>query len=392
MHPVSNVFRFPVRMGGWLILMCLVFSTVRGASSAVIEMCPPGGIQPRPADFKPGGIILASFDRSSMWVYNIDANRRYPLPDTQPCGTNCRLSRDARWITFVDSQTNSYAKMRLDGTERTPLVDYAADVEWWSADTLLVWTPGKEAYLRAETGSDRQYLNVEGVSAVQPGGHWGVLTELDGDDFKRALINLDLRGLDGIAGGFVDLGVDKPYFDASGWSPDGNWFAYVSPGAFDSKVNIAGGEIFGVHAIDGTVPAQWTDLNSQYGAVRINGRASGELSWSPDSTHIAFWVMELLGPNPEANVGSAFIHVLDVTSGEVRAYCGFSTTEHTPNPPRLIWSSDSSHIAFGGNVPGDDKGYLLLALDIDDGRFTELSDGIYPTLGGADPIAWGLAP
>jgi WD40-like Beta Propeller Repeat len=387
-------FMFSLRLTGWLLFASLLLSFGRPvrAGMSFTQVCPSGGIQLRTPDFKPGGIILAAFDRSSMWVYNIDTDRRYPLPDTQPCGTNCRLSRDARWITYVDAQTNGYAKMRLDGTQRTPLVDYAADLEWWSADTLLVWTPGKDAYLQPESGGDRQYLNVEGVSMVQPGGHWGVLTELDGDNFKRALVDLNLRGLDGIAGGYIDLGIDKPYFDASSWSPDGNWFAYVAPGVFDSKVNIAGGEIFGIHAADDSTPTQWTDLNSQYGAVRINGLASSGLSWSPDSTHIAFWVTELLGPNPEANTGSAFIHVLDVNTGEVRAYCGFSTTEHTPNPPRLIWSPDSTHIAFGGNVPGDDKGYLLLALDIESGVFTELSDGIYPQLGGADPIAWGLGP
>jgi hypothetical protein len=141
MRSVSKTFRFSLKVGGWLVLMCLVFSTVQGAGGTFTEMCPTRGIQPRSADFKPGGIILAAFDRSSMWVYNIDADRRYPLPNTQPCGTNCRLSRDARWITFVDSQSNAYAKMRLDGTERTPLVDYAADVEWWSADTLALCSP-----------------------------------------------------------------------------------------------------------------------------------------------------------------------------------------------------------------------------------------------------------
>jgi hypothetical protein len=73
-------------------------------------------------------------------------------------------------------------------------------------------------------------------------------------------------------------------------------------------------------------------------------------------------------------------------------YCGYSTTEHTPNPPRLIWSPDSTHLAFGGNVPADDKGYLLLALDTTTGIFTELSNGLFPALGTADPVAWGLRP
>jgi hypothetical protein len=43
-------------------------------------------------------------------------------------------------------------------------------------------------------------------------------------------------------------------------------------------------------------------------------------------------------------------------------------------------------------VPGDDRGYLLLALNVETGIFTELSEGIYPTLGGPNPVAWGLAP
>src|SRR5690606_28615918 len=137
---------------------------------------------------------------------------------------------------------------------------------------------------------------------------------------------------------------------------------------------------------------QMTDLNSIYGAVRINGGVRGDLSWSPDSTRIAFWVIELLGPDYEANTGSAMIHILDTTTGLLRAYCGFTTTEHTPDPPRLQWSPDGTHIAFAGNVPADDKGYLLLALDIESGVFTELSNGVFPALGTADVIAWGLPP
>lgn len=392
-NPLSTKRRLWVKVSGVMFLsLIFLLGYVTQASGSVTQVCPAGGIQARPSSFRPGGIILAAFDRGSMWVYNIDSDRRYPLPDTKPCGTNCRLSRDFRWITYVDALSDTYAKMRLDGTQRTPLVDYAADVEWWSSDTLLVWTPGKDAYLRAENGTDREYLNVEGIAAVQPGGHWGLLTEQNGDDFKRALVNLEMRDLQGVAGGYIDLGIDKPLFDAASWSPDGRWLAYTAAGDFDGSVNIAGGELFGIQPGDNARPLQWTDLNAAYGAVRINGRASSELSWSPDSNQIAFWVIELSGPNPEANTGSAVIHVLNITTGETHAYCGFSTNEHTPNPPRLIWSPDSSHVALGGNVPGDDKGYLLLALDINSGVFTQLSEGIYPTMGGADPIAWGLAP
>ncbi|MBL8120926.1 MAG: hypothetical protein JNJ78_25700, partial [Anaerolineae bacterium] len=100
----------------------------------------------------------------------------------------------------------------------------------------------------------------------------------------------------------------------------------------------------------------------------------------------------LNGADPETNAGEGQIHVLDIANGTLRSYCDFKTMEHTPSPARLIWSPDSTHLALGGNVPGDDKGYLLLALNIETGVFTALSEGIFPTLGGANPIAWGLAP
>lgn len=362
------------------------------ASNSITYVCPEGGLQQRGSQYQTGGIILTAFDSASMWVYNIDGNRRYPLPETRPCGSNCRLSPDARWITYVDSNTDSYAKMRLDGTQRTPLVEYAADVEWWSADKLLIWTPTKDAYLRAENELEREYLNARGVVNIQPGGRWGVVVEQDNDIFRRALVNLETRSAESTVGGRIEMGVDKPYYNAAVWSPDGRRLAYVVPGATDGSGGAEGSDIYGLQPVAGTQPEQWTDFSAAYGAVRINGLTSGDLSWSPDGTYLAFWVIKLRGSNPELDGESATVHVLNTGTRELRAYCGFSTTEHTPNPPRLIWSPDSTHLALGGNVAGDDKGYLLLALDIQSGIFTVLSEGIYPTLGGANPVAWGYGP
>jgi hypothetical protein len=374
----------------WVVLaLILIGSSKVTANSSVVATCPSGGIQVRGANYKPGGIILTAFDQASMWVYNIDANRRYPLPDTRPCGTNCRLSPDAQWITYVDSITEAYSKMRLDGTERTPLIDYAADVEWWSNDTLLVWTPGKDAYLQPESGGDRDYLNVNSVANVQPGGKWGIKVKQVEDDFHREIVNLAASDDVDMTG--IDLGIDLPYYDSAAWSPNGQWLAYVAPIATKNS-DVQSSEIYAVQPGTTFLPAKWTDLTSEYGAVRINGLTTGDLSWSPDGTHIAFWVMKLKGANPATDAQPAMLHVLDVSTGAVQSYCGFTTTEQTPNPPRLIWSPDSTHVAFGGNVPGDNKGYLLLALDINSGVFTQLSDGIYPTVNGPDPVAWGLAP
>lgn len=368
---------------GWLLL------GFTANEMTFTEVCPGISIQPRGSEFSPGGIILTSFDSSSIWVYNINQDARYPLPDTLPCGVNCRLSPDARWITYVNPRNGTYGKMRLDGTERTLITEYATDIEWWSDNRFLIWTPGHRAYLQDEISIEREYLNVTEVISVQPGGKWGQQVQQQGDTFTHALLNLETRDFQGVAAQIVGLGEIRDGFQSAGWSDDGNWFAYVGQSPFDDNVGTQGGEIFIVRPGD-MVPTQLTDLTSIYGAVRINGTTSKHLSWSPDGTQIAFWVIELLGADIEANTGHATVHALNVNTGELRAYCGFSTTEHTPETPRLIWSPDSSHLAFGANIPGDDKGYLLLALDIESGIFTELSNGIYPVLGGADLIAWGL--
>jgi WD40 repeat protein len=361
------------------------------ANGTLIDVCPPVGIQQRTPDFHPGGIILTTFDNSDIWVYNVDRDMRYPLPDTAPCGTNCHISYDFRWISYLNTEERAFGKMRLDGTQRTFLTRDANDVSWWAEDTLLVWTSAHEAYLRTENSEEREILNVQGVVNIQPGGYWGLRIEHQDEEFIRVLVNTKTQDLAWVTGQRIVLGNDVRYFNAASWSPDGQMMAFTAPHTYDSNAGITGAELFTIAPGDDQ-PIQWTDFNSVYGAVRINGHATGELSWSPDSSHLAFWVMEMIGPDPESNAGNAVIHILDTNSGNINVYCGFATTENTPNPPSLVWSPDGSHLVFGGNVPGDDKGYLLLALDIGEGTFTELSDGIFPALGNPGVIAWGLPP
>ncbi len=384
-----TAIKYPVFVLILVVGLLFAFAQPSHADDGVTQLCPAVGIQERDADFQPGGIILTTFDKSAIWVYNVDNGRRYPLPETSPCGHNCTLSPDATWLTYFNDPTNTFNRMRLDGTERALVAENAAEVSWWSADTLLIWTPGKRAYLQ-QMGSDaRDYLNVQSVNSVQPGGRYGVLIEPKDDGFERYLVNLDLRGLEDISDQRVDLGVDQAYFDAQSWSPDGQWLAFVRPVATSS--GRSGSEIFAIQPGD-TAPIQWTHLTDTYGAVRINGVSVGELSWSPDGTRIAFWVTAITGGDPTVNLGTSVIHILDVASGSVTAYCGYATNEQTPNPSRLVWSPDGTTLAFAGVVPGDDSGYHLLTLDTATGTLTSLSVGVYPAFGSPDVIAWGTRP
>ena len=107
---------------------------------------------------------------------------------------------------------------------------------------------------------------------------------------------------------------------------------------------------------------------------------------------IAFWLVDLGGFDPVESALTATLHIVDVNTGAVRKFCHFETAVNTPNPPRIVWSPDSTHIAFGADIPGDDKPNLLLAVDTQTGIFTILSEGIYPALGAPDVAAWGLPP
>ena len=356
------------------------------AGDAVELVCPSSAIQPALAGFEPGGIILTSFDKAALWVYDLERAARYPLPDTAPCTGNCRLSPDAKRLTYFNGRDRTISMMRLNGTGRRALVRGAMDAEWWSDDWLLVWTASSEVYLQSlNDPTIREALELDSLFSVQPGGYWALrLMQMD-EAFQHQLVNLQ------DAAQFLPLTTARAFFNHVSWSPNGDWLAFVGAGPFDASTGASGAEIYAVSP-DALEIVQWTSLSANYGAVRINGHNPFGLSWSPDGTQLAFWVMELFGSSFESDIGPARIHILDTAAGRLRAYCGFATDEHTPNPPALVWSPDGSHLAFAGNIRGDDKGYLLLAMDLASGHLTELSDGLYPNFGAPDVIAWGHRP
>jgi dipeptidyl aminopeptidase/acylaminoacyl peptidase len=371
----------------YLLPIAFILLTLAPSAHAVgiNNLCPAAEITPRSPQYTATGIILTTFDRAALWVYDIDRDRRYPLPETYPCPSNCRLSPDGQWLLYFNDQTNAFNQMRVDGTQRTLVTEYAAQVEWWSADTWLVWTPGRNAFLLNRSDGSREALDVRGVLSVQPGGRWGLLVEAVVDHFQRSLVDLTERSRR------VPMGVDHPYFDDAAWSPDGSQLAYVAPVFSEGIETPTSSELFTISPTN-PLPRQLTGLTDEYGRARINGLAASSLSWSPDGRKLAFWVAPLRGLDPTTDAASASIHIYDFDSGQTTRFCRFETLAHTPNPPRLSWSPDSTHIAFGADVADDAKPYLLLALNTQTGIFTLLSEGIFPALGQPEVTAWGLPP
>jgi WD40 repeat protein len=370
-------------------LMCAGPSPYSAAAQS-LALCPSASaqIEPRGPTFEPGGLIWTAFDGANTWVYDIDRSVRYPLDGTAPCGNNCRLSPDATRIIYFSTIHNQYYLMRLNGSERQPLTDDSvSDVLWWSDDRLLVWTRGHRAYLRAlEDDTDRLPLDVNGVLSVQPGGWWALTSALAGDNFTRGLIDLSLPADERDR---VDLGVDLPYFNAFAWSPDGQRLVYAA--AVDPESPAIGSELYMIRPGVDDSPAPITALAADFGAVRVGGRGGG-LSWSPDGSQVAFWLVEIDGADPLVDTGLAAIHVLDTDTGRLRAFCDITIHQHTPLSPRLIWSPDGTHLAFGADLPDNAGGNLLIALDTQTGRFTQLSAGLYGLLSVPDVFAWGIRP
>mgnify|MGYP001233776683 CR=1 FL=1 len=378
-----------------LILLFSISPISAQTESNIIEICPEIPLQNRWEGFDGDGVILTSFDGYSMWTYDVTRNVRYALEGVPACGTNCHLSRDGVWITYLrvtrgDFIRTAYGKMRLDGSERTLLVESVSEVEWWSENALLVWDRNHTtAYLQSENGWRFETLDVRGVTNIQPSGYWGLYITAEGDTFYRSLLNLRTRNRPVDEQKQTDLGEDIRYFNVGAWSSDGRNYAFVMP--IQQPNDQLSSEIFLFNPNTQEL-TQLTYLTEEYGAIRINGLNPSELSWSPDNTKLAFWVIPLGEDSPEAPTQNGLLHILDTQTGEITHYCSYESSINTPNPPKLRWSPNGLYLAFGGNPPNDERGALLMALHTETGVAHVLSAGLASTFGNTDVIVWGELP
>lgn len=370
-------------------LILLVSSTVWPQAAEpqtpfpVEATCPVMGLQPRPAQLETGGVILAALDRRNQWAINLDRRTRYPLPGTRPCAGNCHLSPDSRWITYLDNSSEAFGQIRLDGSEATPIIEKTTELSWWSEEIFLAWSSTHRASFVDDGGQVLETFPTRGVISLQPGGQWTLRLVYEDGIFRRMLTPLDPEALD--ARPSILLGEDKQGFSASDWSPDGRYLAYLSPSPDDPD----SGEVYLIAPDTDKTPTQLTDFAAE-GGLMLGGQTPGGLRWSPDGQKLAFWA------RTADAMQSASLYVIDLAEDEVRYLCGLeidlSEQTITPDPPAFIWSWDSAYVAFGANPPDDVRGTLLIAVNVRDGVYIELSDGLTSAPGGASVVAWGRLP
>ena len=164
---------------------------------------------------------------------------------------------------------------------------------------------------------------------------------------------------------------------SSGWSPDGSKFATTSPVTFPDPagVTLAAEELFSL-SLEGQV-RQLTHLSEGYKFVRISG-----WRWSPDNSHIAFWLQTAGEEDPSQEDLVSRLVVLDTETQEVTDYC-IGTSKFTRLP---VWSPDGQQLIVNF-LPEDGSLPILILIDLKNSFASIIAEDVKSSL-----VGWMVEP
>lgn len=276
----------------------------------------PGERTAKQADWSPDCKQIALALRAGLWVMDYDGSnaREILLLRNRQSISNPAWSPDGMKIAFeVSSWHGSFDNAgqrshiyvaNADGTNVVKLT--AGETE----DRNPAWSPdGGEIAFERNTWEDR--------TVFPPIGEQRFIAVMDADGSN-----------------LQDIGRKDAWNTAPAWSPDGAKFAMLSGNGFVSVMNADGSG----------ARSHWQVPGMQAGnSVRLHGANFSDMSWSPDSTQIAFaWkptTSSGQGPSPPS--GTIDIAALNIETGNLTVITSMEGTELNPD-----WSPDGQRILF----------------------------------------------
>lgn len=184
-----------------------------------------------------------------------------------------------------------------------------------------------------------------------------------------------------LAGGAVPP--EHNWIEGPGWSPSGEWFAWVSRDVLSTYLDIGGAKGYAIRA-DGSGLREFGP-----GALELGYRDGVTLEWSP-TADILFVIEDFR--EYDARGEPVLASLINVTTGEILAHAAVPFRAYSPLGPFSIgWSPDGQHAGFAYTFSDEEKRLAedrLVTLSVD-GHVLEQVLG--PSMGSHVPI-WGWSP
>src|SRR5258706_2209125 len=320
------------------------------------------------------GLLEFSVSPNQKWIAYYESEFNQPDANLIVAGVNNQIYKTLPWesewgaFRWLDNE-NLIIRMISQG-EPSSVIDYNPD--------FLVFNPF--------TGA-RQIVKVDYPNIYNP-SPWP-----DWDGWGVSAYNLTLTQVvyleGGVSGPFYYVLWDIQHksqvtnFQISDdlnaiprWSLDGKKFAFA-PSLVSKIKEYPSYELFGVTEA-GDIK-QLTHLTDYYPWVYIE-----DLSWSPDSRYIAFWLTHWQqNENPSYDsTGDRYLAVLDTTTDLVTSYCingEKNATIGIRKYPAPLWSPDSKQIVVQSqNTPDSFLNFQTILIDIQKNRAFHIGDNLVP--------------